>query len=116
MGGGGSRDLKGMQKSSLFGGDPMAEAVRKEIRSVLERLLAEELAAEPGAGPYARSEGPRGCRHGSEERTLQTSWGSTTLGKPRGRLRRRKGTRNSRAECSRSISKAGKADPSKAKG
>lgn len=29
----------------------MAEAVRKEIRLVLERLLAQELAAERGAGP-----------------------------------------------------------------
>lgn len=88
-----TRDLKGVQGSSLWGEDPMAEAVRKEIRSVIERLLAEELAAELGAGPYARSEGRRGYRHGSEERTLQTSWGSTTVDKPRGRLQTPEGFR-----------------------
>jgi len=89
----GTRDLKVVQESSLFGEDPMAEAVRREIRSVIERLLAEELAAELGVGPYARSKARSGYRHGSEERTLSTSWGQAIFDKPRGRLKTPQGSK-----------------------
>lgn len=82
----GTRDLKLVQASSLFGEDPLADALRGELRSVIERLLAEELLVALGAGPYAREEGREGYRHGSEQRTLSTSWGQTTFNKPRGRL------------------------------
>jgi transposase-like protein len=48
--------------------------------------LAEELAEALDAGPYARTEGRAGYRHGKEERTLGTSWGKTPFDKPRGRI------------------------------
>lgn len=94
----GTRVVKFVQASSLFGEDPLSEAVRHEIRWVIQRVLAEELAAELGVGPYARDEGRQGYRHGSEERTLSTSWGQVTFDKPRGRLTTPQGSKEFQSE------------------
>lgn len=74
------------QEAAIFGEDPLAEALRGEIRGVIERVLAEELASALDAGPYARTEGRSGYRNGTEERTLWTWLGKTKFDKPRGRI------------------------------
>lgn len=82
----GTKKAPDVQGQSLFGGDPLACAIRGEIRAVIEHLLAEELAVELGAGPYARTEARAGYRHGVEQRKLMTSWGVAQFQRPRGRL------------------------------
>jgi transposase-like protein len=74
------------QEASIFGEAPLVEALRGEIRGVIERVLAEELADALDAGPYARTEGRAGYRNGKEKRALETSWGKTPFDKPRGRI------------------------------
>jgi transposase-like protein len=74
------------QGAAIFGEDPLAGALRTEIRGVIERVLAEELADALDAGPYARTQGRSGYRNGTEKRTLGTSLGTTTFEKPRGRI------------------------------
>ena len=74
------------QEAAIFGEDPLAEALRREIRGVVERVLAEELAEALDAGPYARTQVRAGYRNGTEPRTLGTSLGKTKFDKPRGRI------------------------------
>ena len=69
----GTRKAPDVQEESLFGPDPLACAIRREIRGVIERLLAAELAEELEAGPYARTEGRMGYRHGVEKWRLMTT-------------------------------------------
>lgn len=70
----------------LFEEDPLTEAIRREIRWVVETILQEELQAALGAKAYERVAQRCGYRNGSEERQLTTSLGKTTLAVPRGRL------------------------------
>lgn len=70
----------------LFEEDPLTEAIRREIRWVVETILREELQAALGAKAYERIAQRCGYRNGSEERQLTTSLGKTTLAVPRGRL------------------------------
>jgi putative transposase len=73
----------------LFGGeawfDPIEAGVRGRIRSFIETMLEEELAATLGRGRYERGEG-QGHRHGRRERQLLGSFGPLTVGVPRARL------------------------------
>jgi hypothetical protein len=60
-------------------------AMRTAVRSAIERVVEEELAA--ALGPrYARAEGRAGYRHGSKGRQLTTPAGPVVLTVPRGRL------------------------------
>src|SRR5689334_25017918 len=73
----------------LLGGeawfDPIEAGVRGRIRSFIETMLEEELAATLGRGRYERGEG-QGHRHGRRERQLLGSFGPPTVGVPRARL------------------------------
>lgn len=82
----GIRSRASVQEVSIFGEDPLTEALREEIRGVIERVLAEELAETLDAGPYARTQVRMGYRNGTERRTLATSLGTTQFDKPRGRV------------------------------
>ncbi len=60
-------------------------AMRTAVRSAIERVVEEELAA--ALGPrYARATGRAGYRHGSKGRQLTTPAGPVVLTVPRGRL------------------------------
>lgn len=60
--------------------------MRTAVRSAIERVVEEELAA--ALGPrYARAKGRVGYRHGSKGRQLTTPAGPVALTVPRGRLR-----------------------------
>ena len=77
---------RSVEQGLPFGGDPLTEAIRREIGTVIETILAEEMAEKLGAGPYAREEERKGYRNGTQTRRLVTSLGPTTFSKPRGRL------------------------------
>ena len=65
--------------------DPIEAGVRGRIRSFIETMLEEELAATLGRGRYERGEG-QGHRHGRRERQLLGSFGPLTVSVPRARL------------------------------
>src|SRR5213594_5128903 len=69
-----------------FGHDPLSAALRGEMRTLVERLIREELVAALGAGPYERTPERRGYAHSPRERTITTGLGPVTLTVPRGRL------------------------------
>src|SRR5213593_4604519 len=69
-----------------FGHDPLSAALRGEMRTLVERLIREELVAALGAGPYERTPERRGYQHSPRERTITTGLGPVTLTVPRGRL------------------------------
>src|ERR671932_2517009 len=79
----------------LFAGDawfdPIEAGLRGRIRSFIEAMLEEELAAALGGGRYERGH-RRGHRHGKRDRRLLGSFGPTTISVPRGRLSRPDGT------------------------
>src|SRR5437870_4598105 len=69
-------------------------AMRLRIRDTLEELVKEELDAALGASKSARvGEQRQGYRHGTRERTLTTSLGPATFGRPRARIEQPDGTR-----------------------
>lgn len=68
-----------------FGPDPLDAALRGEMRTLVERLIREELVAALGAGPYERTAERRGDQHSPRERTITTGLGPVTLTVPRGR-------------------------------
>ncbi|MEW6455583.1 MAG: IS256 family transposase [Acidobacteriota bacterium] len=70
----------------IFEEGPLTEAIRREVRIVIERIVNEELEVALGVGFYQRAEGRQGYRHGYESRQISTSLGKTTLSLPRGRL------------------------------
>lgn len=72
--------------TALFEEDPLTDAIREEIRRVVETILREELQTALGAKAYERIAQRCGYRNGSEERQLTTSLGKTILAVPRGRL------------------------------
>jgi putative transposase len=59
---------------------------RRHIREALDVALAEELAAALGSDRHERTDGRRGYRNGTVERTLTTPDGTRTLTVPRGRI------------------------------
>jgi putative transposase len=66
--------------------DPLVEALRPELRDVIKRVLAVELASALGAKRYERVAERLGYRHGSEERVLGTPMGPVSVPVPRARL------------------------------
>jgi transposase-like protein len=69
-----------------FGEDPLADAIRRRVRDIIEHTVEEELDAALGAGSYARVTERRGYRHGHQERRLGTTVGPVGLTLPRARL------------------------------
>ena len=61
-----------------FGPDPLSAAIRGEMRSLVERLIREELVAALGAEPYERTPERRGYQHSPRERTITTGLGLIT--------------------------------------
>ena len=59
---------------------------RRHIREALDVALAEELAAVLGSDRHERTDGRRGYRNGSVERSLTTPEGTRTVTVPRGRI------------------------------
>lgn len=57
--------------------------IHAAVREAIERAVEEELAEALGAPPYARSDGRRGYRNGSRERTLTGPTGKFDLSVPR---------------------------------
>ena len=86
-----------------FGPDPLSAALRGAMRTLVERLIREELVAALGAGPYERTPERRGYKHSPRERTITTELGPVTLTVPRGGCSRRPpgGPRSGRASCCR---------------
>jgi len=66
--------------------DPLEDAVRGQVRALIERLLEEELEAALGRSRYARGPVTKGHRHGHRERRLDTTFGPMALAVPRARL------------------------------
>ena len=69
-----------------LGPDPLSEALRGELRTLVERLIREELIGALGAGRYERIPERRGYQHSPRERTITTGLGPATITVPRGRL------------------------------
>ena len=69
-----------------FGPDRLSAALRGELRTLVERLIREELVEALGAGRYERSPERRGYQHSPRARTITTGLGPVTLRVPRGRL------------------------------
>jgi len=59
---------------------------RRHIREALDVALAEELATALGSDRHERTDGRRGYRNGTVERTLTTPDGTRTVTVPRGRI------------------------------
>ena len=74
-----------------LGADPLSEALRGELRALVERLIREELIEALGAGRYERVAERRGYQHSPRERTITTGLGPATITVPRGRLFKPKG-------------------------
>ena len=66
--------------------DPLEDAVRCQVGSVIEQLLEEELEAALGRGRYERGASSNGRRHGHRPRQLVTTFGPVTLSVRRARL------------------------------
>ena len=66
--------------------DPLEEAVRGQVRALIEQLLEEELEAALGRGRYERGAISNGRRHGHRPRQLVTTFGPLSLSVPRARL------------------------------
>ena len=73
--------------------DPLEEAVRLQVRGLIEELLEEELEAALGRGRYERNGTGKGHRHGRRTRQLVTTFGPLELSVPRARLRDTTGAR-----------------------
>ena len=59
--------------------DPLEDAVRGQVRALIERLLEEELEAALGRGRYERGPGAKGHRNGHRDRRLDTTFGPLVL-------------------------------------
>src|SRR3954466_9824199 len=71
--------------------DPIEAGLRGRIRSLIEEMVEQELAAALGRARYERG-GARGHRHGHRSRTLTGSFGTVEIAVPRARLRGKDGT------------------------
>jgi hypothetical protein len=70
----------------------LEDALRGEIREIIETVLQEELSASLGAETYERVASRCGHRNGSRPRTVTTSLGPTRIAVPRGLVVRPDGT------------------------
>ena len=68
------------------GKDALEEAIQRDVREKIERVLQEEVDAYLGAGAYERVTARVGYRHGTKERDISTSAGRYSLKVPRARL------------------------------
>ena len=66
--------------------DPLEAGIRQHIRSFIENILEEELAATLGRGRYDRSADTAGHRNGHRDRQLLGTFGSMTVSVPRARV------------------------------
>src|ERR1700752_262643 len=66
--------------------DPLEAGIRQRIRSFIENMLEEELAATLGRGRYDRSAEAAGHRNGHRERQLLGTVGPITVSVPRARV------------------------------
>jgi transposase-like protein len=66
--------------------DPLESGVRQHIRSFIENLLEEELAATLRRGRYDRSVAAAGHRNGHRDRQLLGTFGPVTVSVPRARV------------------------------
>jgi putative transposase len=77
----------GEEEVQAFGLDTIEEVMRERVRAAIEAIVEEELEAALGASRSARvGDHRQGYRHGSRERQLPTSLGTTALRVPRARL------------------------------
>lgn len=66
--------------------DPLESGVRQQIRSFIQGMLEEELAAALGRARYGREAGAAGQRNGHRDRQLMGTFGPVTVSVPRARL------------------------------
>lgn len=81
------KKCKEEEKSGILAGkDALEEAIQRDVREKIERVLQEEVDAYLGAGSYERVAGRMGYRHGTKERDISTTAGRYKLTVPRARL------------------------------
>jgi putative transposase len=78
--------------------DPLEDAVRGQLRALIERLLEEELEVALGRARYVRGPAAKGRRNGHRERRLDTTFGPVVLAVPRARLTEDAGEREWKSE------------------
>ena len=66
--------------------DPLEAGVRRQVRSFIEGLLEEELAAALGRSRYERAAGASGTRNGRRDRQLLGTFGPVAVSVPRARI------------------------------
>ena len=66
--------------------DPLEAGVRQQLRSFIEGMLEEELAAALGRSRYDRAPGASGSRNGHRERQLLGTFGPVSVSVPRARV------------------------------
>lgn len=66
------------------GDDPLTEALRRDVREKVERIVSEEIDAALGAGTYERVATRVGYRNGPKEREINTPLGKKIIAVPRG--------------------------------
>ncbi len=78
--------------ASDAGFDPIEDRLRASVRSTIETLFEEELAAFLGRLRYGRNDGPaKGYRHGHRERQVTGTFGTETVRVPRARIEDQEG-------------------------
>lgn len=79
------RSCAEQQQQGLWQGDnPLTEALRRDVREKVERILSEEIDAALGAGAYERTATRVGYRNGPKEREINTPLGKKIIAVPRG--------------------------------
>jgi len=76
----------GKQMGLLDDEDLLSEAIRRDVREKVERILKEELDAFLGVGAYERAAERVGYRHGGKERVISTAVDRLELTVPRARV------------------------------
>lgn len=74
------------KKETIFGADPLTEALRGKVREMIFTLVDAELTEVLAALPYERTLARQGYRNGNKVRSLTTGLGETQIQIPRGRL------------------------------
>ena len=74
----------GKQQGIWDGHDPLTEALRRDVREKVERILSEEIDAALGAGAHERVLTRVGYRNGLKEREINTPLGKKIIAVPRG--------------------------------
>jgi putative transposase len=74
------------------GYDPIEDRLRDNVRSTIEAVFEEELAAFLGCLRYGRGGARKGYRHGHRNRQLTGTFGTETISVPRGRIEGEDGT------------------------